>query len=923
MLARPWRTAVSFASTRADDFVSTPILPGRGRASRRKTTCWGLAVTSSARPLAVDEQVGDYKILGTAGVGGMGVVYKALDLKLNRTVALKFLPADLNVAPKDKERFLQEARTASGLDHTNIGIIHGLEETSDGHAFIVMAFYEGLTLQEKIRRGPVAPKEALDIIEQMARGLMEAHDHSIIHRDIKPSNVIVTRQGVAKIVDFGLARVSSNATTTLTAGPVGTLAYMSPEQVRNEPVDRRTDIWSMGVVLEEMLTGKHPFERGNMSAVLLAILEQPPPVEGIDPALASIVCRALAKDRTHRYADCHEFLADVETCKPAFASAPSAPSSKNLKASSRDLRRALEHASSSRAEITTVSRARRWAVELIVAVLLLAAISLLIPSVRQRAADLLSHAGSGGEKHIAVLPFDNIGSDPGNEAISEGLQDSLTSKLSNLEEGQQSLWVVPASEVRRRKVGDPETALREFGATLVVKGSVMRDNSGVHLTINLIRTKDVRQEGSLSLQDPAGDFAALQDQAVSGLARLMHLEVPASSLRTGDSAAAPASYEAYLKALGYMQRYDKPGNLDQAIDTLSGAVHQDPQFALGYATLGEAYRMKFQLDRNPQWTELALTNANKATTLNSSLPSAYVVLGRVHSVLGKNDLALSEFQKALQLDSRNADAITGEARAYDLAGRTADSEATYKRAIALRPDYWDGYNSLGLFYDAHNRYDESIAQIEHAIQLTPDNAQAYSNLGAIQLDANDPKRYPQAEAALKKSIELSPSYPAYANLTFLYLAQHRFSEAAAVGEKAVQLNDKDYMAWANLSAAYDDMNESAKAKAARDRELPLLEQAVEQAPREAGPHARLALLYAEAGQRDKSLSHIQTALVLSPDDADVLENVGEAYEGLHDRKQALQYIEKALQKGYSFDAMKNDPSLKSLLSDPNFRANPK
>ena len=279
-------------------------------------------MTSSARPLAVDEQVGDYKILGTAGVGGMGVVYKALDLKLNRTVALKFLPADLGVAPKDKERFLQEARTASGLDHTNIGIIHGLEETSDGHAFIVMAFYEGLTLQEKIRRGPIAPKEALEIIEQVARGLMEAHEHSIIHRDIKPSNVIVTRQGVAKIVDFGLARVSSNAATTLTAGPVGTLAYMSPEQVRNEPVDRRTDIWSMGVMLDEMLTGKHPFERGNMSAVLLAILEQPPPVEGVDPALASIVCRALAKDRTHRYSECREFLADVEGCKPAFASAP-------------------------------------------------------------------------------------------------------------------------------------------------------------------------------------------------------------------------------------------------------------------------------------------------------------------------------------------------------------------------------------------------------------------------------------------------------------------------------------------------------------------------------------------------------------------------------------------------------------------------
>lgn len=879
-------------------------------------------MTSSVRPLAVDEQVGGYKILGTAGVGGMGVVYKALDLKLNRTVALKFLPSDLTLNAKDKERFMQEARTASALDHTNIGVIHGLEETAEGHTFIVMAYYEGLTLQERIRRGPMAPKDVLEVLSQVAHGLTEAHERGIIHRDIKPSNIIMTRQNVAKIVDFGLARVASNATTTLTAGPAGTLAYMSPEQVRNEPLDRRTDIWSMGVMMDEMLTGKHPFERGNMSAVLLAILEQPPPVEGMDPLLAGIVCRALAKDRTHRYGDCREFLADIEACKPTFASTPSAPSNRNLKTSSRDLKRALEHASSSR-PVTHISHARRWLVELIVAVLLLAALSLLIPSVRQRAGDLLSGKSGATEKHIAVLPFDNIGNDASNEAISEGLMDSLTSKLSNLQEGEQALWVVPASEVRRRKVNDPEAALREFGATLVVKGSVMRDNSGVHLTMNLIRTKDVRQEGSLSLQDPAGDFAALQDQAVSGLARLMHVEVPTTALRSSEGPAAPAAYESYLKALGYMQRYDKPGNLDQAIDALTSAVGTDTQFALGYAALGEAYRLKFQLDKNPKWTELALANGNKATALNNSLPTAYVTLGQIHSSLGQNDLALSEFQRALRLDSRNADALQGEAHSYNLAGRTADAEAAYKQAIALRPDYWDGYNSLGLFYDDRGRYDDAVAQLQHAIQLTPDNAQAYSNLGAAYLDSGDPKKAPLAEAALKKSIELSPSYPAYANLGFLYHARHDYGDAAAVTEKALALNDKDFMVWANLAAAYESMGALNKAAAAQDREQPLLEQAVEKSPRDAGSHARLALLYAHKKLREKALSQVRTALVLAPEDSDVLQNVGETYEILGDRKQAIAYIEKSLQKGYSFEAVKSDPYLKNLLSDPNFRPSSK
>jgi eukaryotic-like serine/threonine-protein kinase len=882
-------------------------------------------VTSSVRPFAVDEQVGGYKILGTAGVGGMGIVYKALDLKLNRTVALKFLPSDLNLAAKDKERFLQEARTASSLDHTNIGVIHGLEETAQGQTFIVMAYYEGLTLAEKIRRGPVAPKEAVEIMGQLLNGLSHAHEYGIIHRDLKPSNVILTRQGIAKIVDFGLARMAGGAATTMSAGPVGTLAYMSPEQVRNEPLDRRTDLWSLGVVLQEMLTGKHPFERENMSAVLLAILEQAPHVETIDPMLAAIVLRSLAKDRTHRYNDCKEMLADIEGVRPAFAGMPSSPSTKNLRASTRDLRKMMEHASSTRAVVTPVDRARRWAVELIAAVVLLLAASLLIPSVRQRVSELLSRGGASGgtEKHIAVLPFDNIGNDSANEAISEGLQDSLTSKLSNLEDSgtaaQQSLWVVPSSEVRRRKVSDPESALREFGATLVVKGSVMRDNSGVHLTINLIRTKDVRQEGSLSLDDRAGDFAALQDQAVSGLARLMHVEVPAAALNAASGNAAPAAYESYLKALGYMQRYDKPGNLDQAITALSTAVQTDPQFALGYAGLGEAYRLKYQLDKNPKWTELALTNGNKATALNNALPSAYVTLGRIHDALGENDLALTEFQKALQLDSRNADALTGEAHSFEHAGRIADAETAYKKAIALRPDYWDGYNSLGLFYDDQGKYEDAFRELKHAIELTPDNATAYSNLGAAYVDSSDPKNYPPAEAALKKSIELAPSYGAYANLGSLYLRQDRFADAASNTEKALRLNDKDFIVWANLELACEGLKDDAKAKVALDKQQILLERAAQSGPRDATVQYRLAVVYAKKNLSEKALARAQAALALTPEDPYALQAAGEVYERLKDRPKALQYIEKALQKGYPLQSLKDDPSFQGLLADPNFR----
>jgi eukaryotic-like serine/threonine-protein kinase len=873
-------------------------------------------VTSSGRPLAANEQIGGYRILGTAGVGGMGIVYKALDLKLERTVALKFLPNDLHLEAKDKERFFQEARMASSLDHANIGVIHGIEQTPEGHTFIVMAYYEGLTLTEKIRRGALPPGEAVGIMMQIARGLSEAHERNIIHRDVKPSNIIITRQNVAKIVDFGLARVSTSGSTTRSLAAAGTLAYMSPEQVRSEPLDVRTDIWSLGVVFAEVLTGHHPFQRDNMSAILLAILEDPPPIESLPEPLAAMVCRALAKDRTHRYASCRELLADLEACPLAEEALASKTSSREVKGSSRELKRYFQHASASRNPEIAVRRERKWWISG-VSLLLLAAASFLIPSVRERVSSLLSRMG--GEKHIAVLPFENIGGDAANEVVSDGLMESLTSKLSDLDSSQQSLWVVPASEVRRHKVTDPEAALREFGATLVVQGTVQRDNSGIHLTVNLIRTKDIRQEGSVSLVSRDGDFATLQDQAVSGLAELMHVEVPASALHTAEGLSSPAAYESYLKALGYMQRYDKPGNLDQAIAALSTAVGTDSQFALGYAGLGEAYRLKYQVDKDPRWTALALTNGAKATALNDRLPSAYVTLGRVHDATGNGDLALTEFQRALQLDPRNADALTGIAHSYESAGRLADAEAAYKKAIALRPDYWDGYNSLGLFYDRQSKYADAISQLQHAIEITPDNAQAYSNLGAVYLDTGDTKNFPQAEAALKKSIELSPSYGAYANLGYLYDSQHRYSDSAAALEHAVQLNQNDYLVWANLASAYENLNDDAGLARARDKELPLLEQAAQSNPRDAGIQSRLALLYAQEKLREKALARVQTSLALAPDDPDVLENVGEAYETVGDRGRAIQYIEKSLQKGYSLEALKNTPGLKSLLSDPNLQ----
>ena len=867
------------------------------------------------RSLPVGERIGNYQILGKVGAGGMGVVYKALDLKLERTVALKFLPHDLGVGEVQKEQFLREAKAASAFDHTNIGVIHGLEESGDGQLFIVMAYYEGETLAQKIRRGFLPASEAADIAIQMTRGLAEAHARNIVHRDIKPSNVIITSQNVAKIVDFGLARVFSTPSATQSLGIAGTVAYMSPEQALGESVDQRSDIWSLGVVLAEMLTGKHPFQRDTLPSVMVAMMNQPPePMEGVPAELQQIIYRALAKDPANRYQSCKELLAGLEKVRSQIRVDDAAPTQS---VRSKDFQKYVEHASSSaRFPAAAHPRRARWLLATASILAVLIGGSLSVPSFRERIEGVVF---GSSEKHIAVLPFDNIGSNPANELVAEGLMDSLTSRLSNLEEGQQSLWVVPASVVRRRKVDDPALALRELGATLVVKGSIQREGQDVRLTLNLINTKTLRQIGSVALEDRTGDLATLQDEAVSRLARLMNINVTAAMLSTTGGSVAPAAYESYLKALGYIQRYDKAGNLDLAISSLESAVKTDPRFALGYAELGEAYRLKYQLDQNPKWVDEASANCQRAEQLNDRLPAVYVTLGRIHDDLGKHDLALQEYQHALQLNPRDADALNGMAHAYEGAGRLSEAEATYKKAAALRPDYWDGYNSLGVFYSRQRRYQDALAQYRHAAELTPDNAQIYANIGAAYFDMGDPKVLPEAENALKKSIELSPSYPAYANLGYLYLAEKRYAESAATTEKALQLNDKNFQVWANLALAYGWLKQNDKAAAARERELKLVEETARVQAQNPRVQSALAILYAQKMLRDKALTRIEAALALAPDNPSVLADVGQAYENLGDRRQALHYVTAALQKGFPIDRLKLVPDLQSLLADPNFR----
>ena len=356
----------------------------------------------------IGQSVSHYKILEKLGEGGMGVVYRAEDTRLKRTVALKFLPPALTADPESKERFIHEAQAASSLQHNNICNVHDIDETPDGQLFIVMDFYEGETLKKKIEHGPLKIDEAADIAIQVAQGLTKAHECGIVHRDIKPANILITSEGVAKIVDFGLAKLSGRTMLTKTGSTLGTAAYMSPEQARGEPADQRTDIWSMGVVLYEMISGKRPFDAEYQNALMYSIVNaEPEPITGLRTGvpmeLERILRKCLAKDPKDRYQHADEPMVDLRSIHPPTTSLP---------------------AGSPR---TVLARGRRMRTRLILGLGALIAVAFgawFFFGTETREANQLRM------KSIAVLPFSPFGRTFEDSVFADGIHDDILTQLS-------------------------------------------------------------------------------------------------------------------------------------------------------------------------------------------------------------------------------------------------------------------------------------------------------------------------------------------------------------------------------------------------------------------------------------------------------------------------------------------------------------
>jgi len=852
-----------------------------------------------AKPFSVGELLlGRFEILRHLGNGGMGDVYEAMDLELGR-IALKTIRSDIISSQDMLSRFRKEVQLARRISDPHICRIHELffiadEASGSSRAFLTMELLEGITLADKLCKfGPLSWTEAQKISIQICEGLQAIHREGIIHRDLKSRNIMLgSRNGetCAILMDFGLARELATLTSgTLTecteAGViVGTPDYMAPEQFEGKELSPATDIYSLGIVLYELVTGKHPFAASSPIGAAVSRGRRPRPASSLKKGLPGrcdvIIGKCLEFDPANRYQSAKE-VAD-------------------------DLRGQLFSSSALRQKWKKLAFGA-------VGLLLVLCSLLLIPAIRERARGILF---SSREKHIAMLPFDVAGNDPDTVALASGLMDSLTGRLSNLEATNNALWVVPTSEIRKHGAIDASAARKAFGANIVVTGHVERSNGEMHLTLTLVDTKKMRQIGFVVVESQSDDLAGLQDNAIASLGRLLNISVGSPTTGAREGSVKPAAYEDYLAALGYMQRYDKPGNLDSAISLLQNATKTDPRFALGLARLGEAYRLKYATDPNPQWLEEAQTYCRQAAELDDRVPSTYVTLARIHEQTGNHDLAVHEFQRALDIDPRDADALTGIAHSYENAGHNTEAEAAYLKAVAVRPSDWNGYNNLGNFYGNSGRYPESIAQYHRALELTPDNSVVYGNLGAALLNSGDPKMLVESEQTLKRSIAINPTFAAYANLGMLYDVQHRFSDSIAASRKALELNDQHYEVWSNLSDAYQWIGDKENANSTRQTTIKLLERAIKLNPQDAEAHAALAALLAKNGLKEKAVENIQTSLALSPNNPYVLCDVANTYELLGDRKRAISYLKQALHEGFPAEDLNGNPDFAGILADP-------
>ena len=847
-----------------------------------------------APSITVGQLVGHFRILEKIGGGGQGEVFRAHDERFDKDVALKILPLKALSDDAARKRFRQEAQAVGKLSHPNIATAFYFGE-ENGIDFLVTEYISGAGLDEKLAKGPLPQETVVALGIELASGLEAAHREGIIHRDLKPGNLRITETGQLKILDFGLAELiepgidaASAETVTLTMTLTGTLPYMAPEQFDGIS-DPRTDLWAAGVVLYELATGQLPFPQTQLRQLKEAIRDEEPkrPTE-INPAISrgleSVILRALEKDPKRRYQAAKELHDDLVRV-----------------AGGGKVKRHLW--------------LRRHRLQLAVAALLVAVSAGLIYRFWPSSAST-DHGKS--YKVLAVLPLETAGQDAADSALGRGVAETVSARIAQGSNGR-LFQLIPPNELSSKQVKTAEAARREFGVDMVLAVGLQRSGDKMRVTCSLIDPRNHQQVDARTVTGDVGDLFTLEDTAVTEvfdmLPRNARSEQPAV---TEVHAAVPAGYEYYVRGRGYLLEYQKSENIDSAISEFQHSLQVSPNYAPAYAGLGEAYWRGYKADRGKEWLDQAKTNCQKALAADPRLAEGHTCLGNLYNDTGQYDKAVKEFQRADSLDPDSVDALNGLAEAYDRLGNAAAAEDTYRKAITLRPQYWAVYNWLGYFYFGQARYADAAAMFRKVVDLTPDNNRGYSNLGAMYLMEG---QYADAIAALNRSIELRPTGSALSNLGMAYFYSHRFSEAATMGEKALALDDKDYLNWGNLGyALYWTPGRREESFPAYKKGIELARADLQVNPKDTAALSFVAMNSAVLGDRRTALASLQKALLLAPKDAEVMFRAAMVYNQFGDQAQTLDWLKKAVAAHYSRTIVRDTPEFGNLQSNPNFKA---
>ncbi|MEJ2613520.1 MAG: protein kinase [Ignavibacteriaceae bacterium] len=655
----------------------------------------------------IGEKVSHYKIIDKLGSGGMGEVYKAEDTKLKRTVALKFLPSSFSFDKEAKKRFTNEAQSASALDHPNICTIHEIGETVNGQLFISMACYEGATLKEKIEKGVLNIDEAIDITLQICEGLKKAHQNKITHRDIKPANIFITKDGVVKILDFGLAKTKGQSHLTQMGTTIGTIA---PEQTRGEEVDQRTDIWSLGVVIYEMLTGKLPFKGDYDQAIIYSILNEEPDLSNLPKEIMTVIKRAIDKSPKERYQNVEEVINDLVS---------------------------LKGSSTKKYHLLVLPRRIGSKTKTIASAILLVIVAVILYFVIKPFNDQVT---TPERKMIVVLPFENLGPSE-DEYFAQGMREEISNKLASLG----SIGVISRSSAE--KFANTKKTAKEIGKELgvdyILEGTVQWAKSNgkvnrVRIFPQLVRVSDDVSIWSDSYDRVIDDIFRVQNEIAQNVVDKLGIKIlPAQFNNETPPTKNLDAYDFYLKANQMKYRISSKADVYASIRLYENAIALDSNFAAAHAQLSISYMGVYDryYDRSNIIIEKIKSHLQKAEKLDSNLADVHLAKAFYSSMIKHDEgEALKEFNRTLRIQPNNAEVFMSLAIIYWSRGDFGLDLKYSLKALNLDPLSSRYAENVGGSYRWQRKYENAEKYFNRAIELTPDFEDYYRSLISLYID---------------------------------------------------------------------------------------------------------------------------------------------------------------------------------------------